>query len=130
MSRAPARARRLQTREGRIQRVVEMLPAIARSVGSLMVIVAASMLVSGGVGLLMSSSKGAIHMAVSALILLVFAAANLFVGRNARFKDLDRRQAFVVVSVSWLALCVAGGLPFVVGADFTFAEALFECKVR
>jgi len=126
VSRAPARARRLQTREGRIQRVVEMLPAIARSVGSLMVIVAASMLVSGGVGLLMSSSKGAIHMAVSALILLVFAAANLFVGRNARFKDLDRRQAFVVVSVSWLALCVAGGLPFVVGADFTFAEALFE----
>lgn len=126
MSRARARQRRLQTRENQIQRVAEMIPAMARSVGSLMVIVALSMLFSGGVGLAMSSPKGAIHMAISAGIVLVFAAANLVIGRKARFKDLDRRQAFLVVSISWIALCVAGGLPFIVGADFTFAEALFE----
>lgn len=126
MSRARARQRRLQARETQIKRVKDMIPAMARSVGSLMVIVALSMLFSGGVGLLMSSTKGAIHMAVSALIVLVFAAINLVVGRKADFKDLDRRQAFVVVSVSWMALCVAGGLPFIVGADFTFSEALFE----
>lgn len=103
-----------------------MIPPVARAVGGLMVMVALTMLGTGVVGLLMSSVKGALHMAVSAFIVLLFAGANLLLGRNAAFTSIDRREAFVVVTVSWIALCVAGGLPFMVGADFTFSEALFE----
>lgn len=98
----------------------------ARPVGLLMAGVAVTMLGTAGVGLLMGSWEGAVHMALSATAVGVLSAVSLWAGRNTELQQLDRRQALLVVSLSWGALCVVGGLPFIIGADFTLAEAIFE----
>jgi trk system potassium uptake protein TrkH len=103
-----------------------MLPGVARATGLLMVGVAITMAASGVVGALMGSLQGAGQMAASAGIVGALAGLALFLGRGSSLDQLDRRQALLVVVVAWLALCFTGGLPFVIGADFTLADAIFE----
>ena len=99
---------------------------MARPVGLLMVGVALTMAVSGLVGVAMGSVEGALQMAGSAALVGLLAGVSLWVGREASLEELDRREALLVVTISWVSLCVVGGLPFVIGADFTHADAIFE----
>ncbi|MCP4807061.1 MAG: TrkH family potassium uptake protein [Proteobacteria bacterium] len=116
-------SRRARWRFGELR---SRVPQVARPVGLLMVGVALAMAVSGLVGVAMGSTEGALQMAGSAALVGAFAGMSLWVGREASLEDLDRREALLVVTISWVALCVAGGVPFVIGADFTLADAIFE----
>lgn len=100
--------------------------AVARAVGLLMGLVAGTMLACAPVGLALGSLEGAGHMAVSAGVTALFAGLGLWVGRHAEDRDLGRREALVIVSLCWAALAVFGGLPFVIGAEFTLVDAVFE----
>lgn len=116
-------SRRARWRFGELR---SRVPQVARPVGLLMVGVALMMAASGLVGVMMGSTQGAIQMGGSAALVAFVAGLALWVGRDASLEELDRREALLVVTISWVTLCVAGGLPFVIGADFTLADAIFE----
>jgi len=103
-----------------------LLAAVSFPVGVLLAGVVALMLMTAGVGLVMGSPEGARHMAVSAGVTGALACLALFMGRERERDRLSKREAILVVSVSWVAVSLTGGLPFLVGAGFTPAEAVFE----
>ncbi len=85
---------------------------------------AVAMLGSGGVGLAMGEPRGAGRMALSAALVGIVAFGLLLVGRER--VELDKRGALLVVVLSWVATCLLGAIPFVVGAGLQPAEAIFE----
>jgi len=97
---------------------------VARPLAYVVSGVAVMMLVSAGVGLAMGSVSGASHMGISAAIVGVVAFLLVLVGRER--VHLDRRGALVLVSASWLVVCLVGAVPFIVGARMTIWEAVFE----
>ncbi|MCB9762392.1 MAG: TrkH family potassium uptake protein [Alphaproteobacteria bacterium] len=103
------------------------LPVIARPVGLLLGVLAAAMVLTAGVGVVMGSPEGAGHMGISAALVgaVAFVLAAVL-GRGAENMPLDRRSALVIVTVAWVALGLLGGLPFMVGAAFGPADAIFE----
>jgi trk system potassium uptake protein TrkH len=103
-----------------------LIAAVSYPVGVLLGGLAALMLGAGGVGLIMGAVDGASHMGVSAAITAGLAGAALVLGRSRERGRLNKREAILVVTVSWVAVSLTGGLPFLIGADFTVAEAVFE----
>ena len=103
-----------------------LLRAVAWPVGLLLGVVALIMLLSAGVGLLAGSVEGAWHMVTSAGITAALAGGLLVLGRHRERRAVDRREALLIVSISWVTLSVVGGLPFQLGADFSMADAIFE----
>ena len=39
---------------------------------------------------------------------------------------MGRREALLIVAISWAVTGVVGGIPFLIGANFSWADALFE----
>ncbi|MFO8055475.1 MAG: TrkH family potassium uptake protein [Bacteroidales bacterium] len=60
--------------------------------------------------------------------LTVFAGILLYaVGRNSREKTVGRREAYVIVSFTWVLISLFGALPFVIsGAIPAYTDAFFE----
>ena len=58
---------------------------------------------------------------------LVFSAALFLIGRDADYADLGVREAFAVVTFSWVVASVVGGLPYLLhGTVPSFTDAFFE----
>ena len=98
---------------------------VAGVVGLLLLFVALSMLVAGGVGLLYGGA-GASAFFLSALATAVV-GAGLWKAFPASSGDLSAREGFAIVTFAWTATALAGALPFrLSGVAESFPRALFE----
>jgi trk system potassium uptake protein TrkH len=95
-------------------------------VGLVIGVVSITMLLTAGVGLAMDAPEGARTMVMSAGIVGVLAILLLSLGRKLEGASLGRREALLIVAVSWALTGILGGIPFVIGADFSIADAIFE----
>ena len=98
----------------------------ARPVGLVIGVVSLCMLAAALVGVIMDSPEGAIHMVASAAIVGVLSIILLSIGKKVEGAALGRREALLIVALSWALASVVGGIPFLIGADFHWADALFE----
>ena len=58
---------------------------------------------------------------------LAFSAALFLIGRDADYTDMGVREAFAVVTFSWVVASAVGGLPYLLhGTVPTFTDAFFE----
>ncbi|NOY28374.1 MAG: TrkH family potassium uptake protein [Oligoflexia bacterium] len=64
-------------------------------------------------------------MVVSAAICAGFGGLAILLGRSGP-AHIGRREALVIVSASWVAIGIFGGIPFIIGAHFTPWDAFFE----
>ncbi len=97
---------------------------VFRIVGTLLLLLGASMLLSVGIALIYGDGD-ALGIAFSALI--VMATGSLLVLLKRGKVDLTLRDGFAVVSLGWFCMSLAGSLPFLItGAIPTFTEAFFE----
>jgi len=99
---------------------------VARPVGLVIGVVSIAMLLTAGVGLLMDSPDGAMTMFMSAGIVGVLAIVLLLLGTRVKGASVGRREALLIVAVAWALTSLVGGIPFVIGADFSVADAIFE----
>jgi trk system potassium uptake protein TrkH len=99
---------------------------VARPVGLVIGVVSIAMLLTAGVGLLMDSPEGALTMVMSAGIVGALAVLLLSVGTRVKGAMLGRREALLIVAVSWALTSLMGGIPFIIGAEFSVADAIFE----
>ncbi len=109
------------------QDLSKLLRTTARPLGFLMMVLAALMLACAAVGgLFQQGWEGLAPLLISAIITLATGILfGVFIGRKAR-KRLGRREAILVVSISWILAGFFGGLPFVIGAGFPVHDAFFE----
>lgn len=98
----------------------------ARPVGLVIGVVSLCMLAAAVVGLIMDSPEGATHMVTSAAIVGVLSIILLSIGKKVEGAALGRREALLIVALSWALASVVGGIPFLIGADFHWSDALFE----
>ncbi len=105
---------------------VHRFRAVARPVGLLVAGLAVMMLVCAPVGLIMGSPEGAGHMGTSAIVTAALAALLLLIGRRAEPGEIGRREALLVVTSSWVLASLIGAIPFVIGAELSWFEAIFE----
>ncbi|AER67155.1 potassium uptake protein, TrkH family [Thermovirga lienii DSM 17291] len=63
----------------------------------------------------------------SVTIGLLTSLAFLFLSRKSKIQDIEAREAFVIVSLSWIVASAIGGLPYLFnGTVKTFTDAFFE----
>lgn len=55
-----------------------------------------------------------------------FVAAGFFFALQGRRRPFGRVQSFLLLILSWCGLCLIGALPFIVVADFSATDAIFE----
>lgn len=67
-----------------------------------------------------------LHLGVSALLTAIAAGLLAWFGRTATNRHLSRRDATLAVALIWFGSAFFGGLPFVIGANLSFADAIFE----
>jgi len=94
--------------------------------GLVLIGAAVAMCAAAMVGLAMDSPEGARDMGISAAAVAVLAGIALALGRRAHLEAISRRNALLVVALCWGSLCLVGGLPFLIGADFRVSDAIFE----
>jgi len=99
---------------------------VARPVGLVIGVVSITMLLTAGVGIAMDSPDGALTMVMSAGIVGVLAVLLLLFGQKLEGSSLGRREALLIVALAWATTGIVGGIPFVIGADFSIADAIFE----
>ena len=102
-----------------------LLRQTARPLGKLLYVLAGTMAACTPVGLLMGTTDGLVPMLVSAFICAAVGGALTIWGRHIP-TNIGRREALLVVALAWLSCGVFGGLPFILGAHFSFADAFFE----
>lgn len=114
---------------------VRMHHAVARPVGTISLILGASMWLCALSAPLWSwldgqthprDAQAAVGLLISGLLTLVVGGALWSIGRRAAAIPLGRREAILVVSVVWMLCGVLGGLPYVLDAGMSPADALFE----
>ncbi|MCB2211999.1 TrkH family potassium uptake protein [bacterium] len=98
--------------------------ATLRTIGFILVFVAASMLLSVGVALIYGDGDALGIFAAAAVTTLTGLA---FIWFNRKHRDLDIREGFAVVTFGWLSISLAGMLPFLfTGAIPSITNAFFE----
>ena len=106
----------------------------ARPLGLLLLVLAAAIAACGGLGFLADpalgwdpeeTSRDFEHMLRSAAITAVAAIPFLLASWRVPVR-LGRREALFVVSTIWIAMGLFGSIPFVMGAEMSWADALFE----
>ena len=123
MNRAPS------SRRSSAHRTIPLGPlaaTVAWPVGALTLGAAVAMLVSAAAGVAVGSPEGAGHLGLSAAITAALGGGLMLAGRDRVEDSVGRREALLIVSLSWLMLSLVGGLPFLIGAGFTPSEAIFE----
>lgn len=100
--------------------------SVARPVGLVIGVVSLAMLLTAGVGVLMDSPEGTRTLIKSAAIVGFLAILLLSIGTKVEGSSLGRREALLIVAVSWVLTSILGGIPFMIGADFSMADAIFE----
>lgn len=114
----------MRVRHARAIPLAPLFRGTARPLAYVIAGLATMMLLSAGVGLLMSAPRGAGRMALSAAVVGIVAFGLLLAGRDR--VELDKRGALLVVVLSWVATCLLGAIPFILGAGMAPAEAIFE----
>ncbi|MFH0883831.1 MAG: potassium transporter TrkG [bacterium] len=100
------------------------LRAVTRLVGTLLLLLGASMLLSVGVALIYKDGDAG-GILVSAVIVMATGAL-MMLGQRGKV-DLNLRDGFVVVSFGWFFMSLAGSIPFMItGAIPAFTDAFFE----
>ena len=106
----------------------------ARPLGLLLLVLAASIAICGALGFLAepsagwdpeATSRGFEHMLRSAGITATAAIPLLLASWRVPVQ-LGRREALFVVSTIWIAMGLFGSIPFVLGAEMSWADAIFE----
>ena len=106
----------------------------ARPLGLLLLVLAAAIAACGGLGFLAdpelgwdpeATARDFEHMLRSAAITAVAAVPFLLASWRVPVR-LGRREALFVVSTIWIAMGLFGAIPFVMGAEMSWADALFE----
>jgi len=99
---------------------------VIKILGGLSAIISAAMLWPLGWAVVDGSSDAlpfVKSIAAGVIVSLVF----LFISRRARVRDIEAREAFVTVSLSWIVASAIGGLPYLFnGTVPTFTDAFFE----
>lgn len=105
---------------------VLQLSVIGRIVAINLALMAASMLVCTGIALLYSEST--VPFLLSALIVSVPAVILYFLSAPLPgSEDLKRKDAYFIVSASWILLGLTGSLPYMLSGSIpAFVDALFE----
>ena len=99
---------------------------ISRQIGTLLLILAAFMASGILIGLIFQDFKSVLAFATAVTITALSGLAFFQFGRRAD-SGLSRRDAIVVVSLSWIFIGVFGGLPYLFDGTFTrFEDAYFE----
>lgn len=99
---------------------------VARPVGLVIGVVSLAMLLTAIVGMLMDSPEGTKTLIMSAGIAGGLAILLLSIGVKVEGASLGRREALLIVAVSWVLTSIVGGIPFIIGANFSIADAIFE----
>ena len=98
---------------------------IAKILGSLLFIEALLMLICLGVALYFNESD-VFAFLLSIVIIFFFGFVLKFMGRNAD-NTLSRKEAYLVVTLSWIIFSLFGTLPFMISGYITsFTDAFFE----
>ena len=99
---------------------------ISKILGSLLVLESLFMLICLGVSVWYRESD-LLPFAVSIVITMVAAVVLHYVGRKTTDSLMSRREAFLVVTLSWSVFSLFGSLPFMLGGYITnFTNAYFE----
>lgn len=115
-------------------RKYSLLRMTARPLGLLLLVLSASMAACGALGFLADPALGwdpeetardFHHMLRSAVVPAVAAIPFLLASWRVPVR-LGRREALFVVSTIWIAMGLFGSIPFVIGADMSVADSLFE----
>jgi len=114
----------LRVRHARAIPLVPLFRDTARPLAYVVFGLSVMMLLSAAVGLWMGEPRGAGRMAISAALVGIVAFGLLLVGRDR--VELDKRGALLVVALTWVLTCLLGAVPFVLGADMTLSQAIFE----
>ena len=104
------------------------LRALAQVLGTLLLVLAAFMLVHAGLGVWWNEPAAA-RALLQGTGLTVAAGLSLALvgGLRRRSEALRQRDAFLVVTLSWILICLFGALPFLISGRFgTFTDSFFE----
>ena len=111
-----------------------LLRITARPVGLLLLVLSGSIALCGALGYLADpalgwdpeeTKAGFDQMMLAAGAALIPGVLSLLASWRVPVK-LGRREALFVVSVIWIAMGIFGAIPFVIGAQMSWADALFE----
>ncbi len=108
--------------------------AVARPTGIVVLGLGAAIAVCSVIGVVLDvvhpeasgRTGGSGALAVAAAVTLALGAAVFAYGRNHVSKSVSRREATLAVATIWVAAGICGGIPFVIGADMSPADAFFE----
>ena len=102
------------------------LRIVAKVISRILFIIAASLLVCGGIALLYGEST--IPFLITMAISLIVAGILFPMGRQIdQEATLHRKDAYITVTLSWLLISLTGSLPYLIsGAIPTFTDAFFE----
>lgn len=104
-----------------------MRPAIVAKVLSLVTTVVSLFLLWGMVWAAWDGSADLLDLGASLAAGLAVSGVLFCLGRDAKASDLGPREAFAVVSLSWVLCSAIGGLPFYLnGTVPTYTDAFFE----
>ena len=111
-----------------------LLRMTARPIGALLLVLAGALALCAGLGFLASpehgwdpeaTKLGALNLLFSAAITATAGVIGLIASWGIPFK-MGRREALFVVSTVWMGLGLFGAIPFVIGAQMSVPDAIFE----
>jgi trk system potassium uptake protein TrkH len=113
---------------------LSLLRMTGRPIGALLLVLALALAICAGLGYLAlpengwdpdRTATGAKHLLISAGITAGAGLLGLLSSWGVKFK-MGRREALFVVGIVWLGLGIFGAIPFMIGADMSVADSLFE----
>ena len=97
---------------------------IIYTLGKILEIEAALLLIPFGVGLIYGESQGLAFLEVATLCLLV---GFLISHKTPENKNIYAKDGFVIVALAWIVISLFGALPFVINGDIpSYVDAVFE----
>lgn len=58
--------------------------------------------------------------------LITLAIGGLLISIRPKSKSIQKREGYLIVVLSWLAMCAAGSLPYLIHHGVSFSDAIFE----
>lgn len=74
----------------------------------------------------LSSADGTLHAFIASFLVVAAVGVGLYLPVRSSHRELRIRDGFLVVVACWVAVCLAGAVPFVLAIDASIADAVFE----
>jgi trk system potassium uptake protein TrkH len=58
--------------------------------------------------------------------LIIIGIGSLLVLLKVKDKSIRKREGYLIVGIGWIAMCLAGALPYMIHHEISFSEAIFE----